>query len=249
MTPPNDDFSGRFDEEAKHGRGESTNAGEARDPKGTPPPDGGATGRRRVGQPQRRIDEMRNERIDAMNSTNDANKKKVREFVLIAGDADQYDDPNFLGFIPRSAETRPEGRDDLDAPDFDGDTPDPKVHPFPARDATKSRRSAGASAAQAKPSARPTIILEVGETKRIVDEIEAVLLASDLPLYKRGGLIVSPGVSRLPTWNKGKVIAQVILERPTDRLVEDAETVAHSYGARGTAILSRAICRSGLRLR
>ena len=85
---------------------------------------------------------------------------------------------------------------------------------------------AGAPAAKHEPATRPTIIIEVGETKRIVDEIEAALLASDLPLYKRGGLIVSPGVNCLPTWNKGKVIAQVILERPTDRLVEDAEAIA-----------------------
>jgi hypothetical protein len=85
---------------------------------------------------------------------------------------------------------------------------------------------AGAPAAKREPATRPTIIIEVGETKRIVDEIEAALLASDLPLYKRGGLIVSPGVSRLPTWNKGKVIAQAIIERPPDRLVEDAEAIA-----------------------
>jgi putative DNA primase/helicase len=85
---------------------------------------------------------------------------------------------------------------------------------------------AGAPAAKHKPATRPTIIIEVGETKRIVDEIEAALLASDLQLYKRGGLIVSPGVSRLPTWNKGKVIAQAIIERPPDRLVEDAEAIA-----------------------
>lgn len=72
----------------------------------------------------------------------------------------------------------------------------------------------------------PVISILPGETPRVVDEIEAALLASDLPLYKRGGLIVSPGVDRLPTWNGGTVIAQVIAERPTARLIEDAETVA-----------------------
>ena len=94
---------------------------------------------------------------------------------------------------------------------------------------------AGAPAAEHEPAERPTIIIEAGETKRIVDDIEAALLASGLLLYQRGGLIVSPGVSRLPTWNKEKVTAQVILERPTDRLVEDAETVAQfmKYNDRG----------------
>ena len=47
-----------------------------------------------------------------------------------------------------------------------------------------------------QPSGRPTIVIMPGETERVVDEIEAVLIAAGRSLYKRGGLIVSPGVDR-----------------------------------------------------
>ena len=76
---------------------------------------------------------------------------------------------------------------------------------------------------------RPEIVIVAGQTKRIVDEIEAALLASDLPLYKRGGLIVSPGFSELPTWDEKTIIAQAIRERGNHGLVEDAEAVADFF--------------------
>jgi hypothetical protein len=78
-------------------------------------------------------------------------------------------------------------------------------------------------------SGRPEIVIVAGETKRIVDEIEAALLASDLPLYKRGGLIVSPAFSELPTWDEKTIIAQAIGERGNHGLVEDAEAVADFF--------------------
>jgi hypothetical protein len=43
---------------------------------------------------------------------------------------------------------------------------------------------------------RPTIRLRVGQTERVVDEIEAALKASGRGLYRRGGLIVSTGFDR-----------------------------------------------------
>ena len=51
------------------------------------------------------------------------------------------------------------------------------------------------------PSAKPIIALRTGETERAVDELEALLNGSGRPLYQRGGLIVSTGVARMPTWN------------------------------------------------
>ena len=60
--------------------------------------------------------------------------------------------------------------------------------------------------AHARPPAasasRPIIVIMPGETERVVDEIEAVLIAADRSLYKRGGLIVSPGVDKQPTWTE-----------------------------------------------
>ena len=76
---------------------------------------------------------------------------------------------------------------------------------------------------------RPEIVIVPGQTKRIVDEIEAALLGSDLPLYKRGSLIVSPGFSELPTWDEKTIIAQAIGERGNHGLVEDAEAVADFF--------------------
>jgi hypothetical protein len=79
------------------------------------------------------------------------------------------------------------------------------------------------------PIARPQIIIRPGQTPRIVNEIEKALLTSGLPLYKRGGLLVSPGVSELPTWDKKTVIAETINERVAHTVVEDSEAVADFF--------------------
>jgi hypothetical protein len=73
---------------------------------------------------------------------------------------------------------------------------------------------------------RPTIMLRVGETKRAVDELEALLIASDLGLYQRGGLIVSTGFAKLLTWDGKTVLGKIIEERGEHALCEDAETIA-----------------------
>jgi hypothetical protein len=80
-----------------------------------------------------------------------------------------------------------------------------------------------------EPGERPQIMIEPGETPRIVDEIEAALLGSRLPLYKRGGLLVSPGYSHLPTWDKKTVVAETIIERDAHTVVENGETVAEFF--------------------
>ena len=77
-----------------------------------------------------------------------------------------------------------------------------------------------------KAARRPMITLRVGETKPAVDELEALLIASDLGLYQRGGLIVSIGFAKLPTWDGKTVAGQIIEERGEYALCEDAETVA-----------------------
>jgi hypothetical protein len=73
---------------------------------------------------------------------------------------------------------------------------------------------------------RPTITLRVGETERIVDEIESALIASDRGLYQRGGFIVAAGFDRMPTWDGRTVELQVIEEQGDYALLEDIEAVA-----------------------
>jgi hypothetical protein len=60
---------------------------------------------------------------------------------------------------------------------------------------------------------RPTIRLVVGETERVVDEIEAALIASGRGLYRRAGLIVAPGFDKMQTWDGDTVEVQIIEER------------------------------------
>jgi hypothetical protein len=72
----------------------------------------------------------------------------------------------------------------------------------------------------------PTIKISVGETERVVDEIEAALLASDRGLYRRGGLIVATGFDRMQTWDGKTVEIQIIEERGSYALLEDIEAVA-----------------------
>ena len=77
-----------------------------------------------------------------------------------------------------------------------------------------------------RPRRRPTIILRVAETERIVDEIETALIASDRGLYQRGGFIVLAGFDRMPTWDGRAVELQVIEEQGDFALLEDVEAVA-----------------------
>jgi hypothetical protein len=75
-------------------------------------------------------------------------------------------------------------------------------------------------------SRRPTITIRIGETERIVDEIEAALIASDRGLYRRGGLIVATGFDKMPTWDGKTVEVQIIEERDNYALLEDIEAAA-----------------------
>jgi hypothetical protein len=73
---------------------------------------------------------------------------------------------------------------------------------------------------------RPTIRLGVGETERVVDEIEAALIASGRGLYRRAGLIVATGFDKMQTWDGGTVEVQIIEERDNYALLEDIEAAA-----------------------
>jgi putative DNA primase/helicase len=72
---------------------------------------------------------------------------------------------------------------------------------------------------------RPTIILRVGETERIVCEIESGLLDADRGLYRRGGLIVSTGFDRMQTWDGKTVEIEIIEEIGDYALLEQIEAV------------------------
>jgi hypothetical protein len=73
---------------------------------------------------------------------------------------------------------------------------------------------------------RPKIKLRIGETERVVNEIEAALIDSDRGLYKRGGLIVATGSDRMQTWDGKTVMVQIIEERDNYALLEDIEAAA-----------------------
>jgi hypothetical protein len=77
---------------------------------------------------------------------------------------------------------------------------------------------------------RPTIILEVGHTERIVHEIERLLIASDRRLFQRGSMIVTTGFAKMKTWDEKDVTVQVIEERGNHALLEDFECVADYQG-------------------
>lgn len=70
---------------------------------------------------------------------------------------------------------------------------------------------------------RPTIRLGVGETERVVDEIEAALIASGRGLYRRGGLIVATGFDKMQTFDGDTVEVQIVEERQIYALLEDIE--------------------------
>jgi putative DNA primase/helicase len=73
---------------------------------------------------------------------------------------------------------------------------------------------------------RPTIELRIGETERIVDEIEVALIRSDRDLYRRGGLIVSTGFDKMQTWDGRTIEVQIIEERGNYALLEDIDAAA-----------------------
>ena len=73
---------------------------------------------------------------------------------------------------------------------------------------------------------RVVIEIRIGETERVVDEIEAALIDSDRGLYRRGGLIVSTGFDKMQTWDGRSIEVQIIEERNNYALLEDIEAVA-----------------------
>jgi hypothetical protein len=75
------------------------------------------------------------------------------------------------------------------------------------------------------PPRRPQIVLRVGETERVVDEIESGLLDADRDLYRRGSLIVSTGFDRMQTWDGKTVQIQIIEEIGDYALLEQTEAV------------------------
>ena len=84
----------------------------------------------------------------------------------------------------------------------------------------------GVGGGHAPSAVRPTIKLIVGETEQAVNELEALLVASNRGLYQRGGLIVSTGFAKMPTWDGKEVVGQVIEARGDYAIAEDAEAVA-----------------------
>ena len=95
-----------------------------------------------------------------------------------------------------------------------GDDDDTKVVRLTGRDDAKPRRN------------RPTIELHIGETERVVNEIENALINSDRGLYRRGGLIVATGFDKMQTWDERIIEVQIIEERSNYALLEDIEAVA-----------------------
>jgi putative DNA primase/helicase len=93
------------------------------------------------------------------------------------------------------------------------------------------RDTEAASGPGATPSsALPPIEIRIGETGKVVDEIERRLIASDLGLYQRGGAIVSTGSAKMPTHDGGEVTTQIIAKRGDYALIEDFEAVARFLG-------------------
>jgi hypothetical protein len=71
-----------------------------------------------------------------------------------------------------------------------------------------------------------TIEIRVGEIGRVVDEVEAALIAADCGLYRRGNLIVAVGVDKMPTFDGKTIETQIIHERGDYALKEDIEGAA-----------------------
>ena len=79
------------------------------------------------------------------------------------------------------------------------------------------------------PREKKEIVLRVGETERIVDEIETALIAARRGLYRRGGLIVATAFDEIQTWDGKTTRAQVIEERGEYALLEDIEAAADFF--------------------
>lgn len=73
---------------------------------------------------------------------------------------------------------------------------------------------------------KPTIEIRVGEIGRVVDQVEAALIAANRGLYRRGSLIVSAGVDKMPTFDGKTIETQVIEESGDYSLMEHIEAVA-----------------------
>lgn len=92
-----------------------------------------------------------------------------------------------------------------------------------AKPARRKRRESAARSANDK---RPLISLAAGDIERIVNDVEAALIASDRGLYQRAGKIV--GVERVPAIAAGdkKITVTSICERGDMALREDASSAA-----------------------
>ena len=109
---------------------------------------------------------------------------------------------------------------------FDERNPRPIGEPVgkPQRARTKPKRPE--RAARNQNDKRPTITIAAGDIERIVDEVEAALIAADRGLYQRDGRIV--GVELVPASAAGgkKITVTSICERGDMALREDASSAA-----------------------
>jgi hypothetical protein len=90
----------------------------------------------------------------------------------------------------------------------------------------RTKRKRPERAARSANDKRPLITIAANDIKRIVDELEAALIAADLGLYQRDGKIVT--AERLPAIAAGdkKITVTSICERGDLALREDASTAA-----------------------
>lgn len=73
---------------------------------------------------------------------------------------------------------------------------------------------------------RPVVRLYVGELERTVDAVERALIAADVGLYQRAGIIVSTGTVPMLTAHKKEIATVAIFEVGEHRLLELAMTAA-----------------------
>jgi putative DNA primase/helicase len=90
----------------------------------------------------------------------------------------------------------------------------------------RTKRKRPERAARSVNDKRPLITIAANDIARIVDEVEAALIAADLGLYQRGGKIVT--AERVPAIAAGdkKITVTSICERGDMALREDASTAA-----------------------
>jgi hypothetical protein len=86
----------------------------------------------------------------------------------------------------------------------------------------------GGATYELKAARRPAdeIAIRIGETEKVVNELERRLIASDRGLYQRGGVIVCTGFAEMPTHDRKKITTQIIARRGDYALLEDVEAVA-----------------------